>query len=144
MTSPGSHAKRAEELTASADYLGAIKEYEQHMQERRRNPKRPAEENPSFYNLLIGDLYLRLDDFDKAKDAYERAQKDQVTPDLVNERFLRLGRYLREQSKFEQAIILLQQHRALDPLLFDFEIDQTHKDMVRSEQNAEREKAKEN
>lgn len=135
-----SHAHRAEEFAQEKNYAQAIKQYEFHIQARLHNPNRPEEENPYFYYLLIGDLFLKLNDFSNAKASYVKAKNAQVSSELVNERLRGLSRYLEGQGNYEGAIQLLQEFRNLDPMFFDLEIDQVHKQMIQSEE--EQEKAK--
>ncbi|MCB0325156.1 MAG: tetratricopeptide repeat protein [Bdellovibrionales bacterium] len=122
-----SHAALAEELTAEHQYEAAIEEYRRHLNDRLTDEHRTAEENPYFYELLIGDLYLRLERVDDAINAYESALREKVDTGLVGERLRRLGDWYEERGQYEQAIATLRKYRFLDPLTFDLEIDRLHK-----------------
>jgi tetratricopeptide (TPR) repeat protein len=131
---PRTHALNAETLKLEGQWLAAIKEYELHVKARIESAHRPASENPYFYYLLIGDLYLENGDFAQAKTSYELALSEQVSSDLVHDRLRDLGKWLAKEKHYEQAIDVLLSYRHLDPALFDIEIDRIHKEMVRAEQ----------
>ena len=126
-----SHAGRAEVLAKEGKYQEAIDEYELHLEQRLASESRSEGENPYFYKLLIGDLYLELNQVDKAVEAYEVALEREVRPGLTKERFRRLGNWYSERGEIEEGILVLKKYRELDPLLFDLEIDRLHKESLR-------------
>ena len=128
-----STAERADQLAASGQWEEAIELYQTHMQERLTSKSRPDEENPYFYHLLIGDLYLDQDKEKKALENYKIAEKENVASVLVVDRYRRLARWYSSRKDHERAISFLRSVRQLDPLIFDADIDLIHKKMVADE-----------
>lgn len=141
-----SQAIIAEELRKEGKFKEAIEHYETHIENRIADSKRSAEENPHFYYLLIGDIYLEIDQFDDARGAYDTARENIILKEtnieetplalLVLDRYRTLGSYLEKQEKLQEAIDLLKEYRDLDPAKFDHDIDRIHKKMVKKEQEA--------
>lgn len=131
-----SHAQRAQELREQGKFKQAIGEYQKHIEKRLSDESRPADENPYFYYLLIGDTYREMDDFAEAKLAYETAQTHRVDEELVKDRFRLLGKYWEDKHEYEKAIEILMVYRELDPEMFNADIDRIHKRMIREEEEA--------
>ena len=131
------YAQHAAILREEKKYHEAIVAYEKHIEERSLDQKRPADENPAFYYLLIGDIYLELQDPDKALKSYEQSLAAQISPDLVSYKLRMLAHWYEAQNQLEQAIAHLQRFRESDPVMFDFDIDRLHKKQL-SNEDAER------
>lgn len=123
-------AERAEALEEKGEYLKAIEAYEKHIVDRQESGKLFVNENPYFYKLLIGDLYLKLIQPDNAEQAYVFALEKEVSKPLTTHRLKKLGTWYEEKGDFENAFLIVEKHRELDPLLFDLEIDRLHKAKV--------------
>lgn len=132
-----SHADRAAELQAEGKLSAAIGEYNQHMQQRLESKRRPESENPYFYQILIGDLYLKQGNAEEALKAFITAKERSVESALVADRLRSLALWYSDQGKHEQGIVLLREFRALDPLMFDFFIDRIHRKQVAAEEGQE-------
>ncbi len=124
---PSTHAKQAELAAKEGNYQKAIIEYQAHFEARQSDSGRPNDENPYFYYLLIGDLYLKMNDPEQAEAAYDIALAQQVTSTLLSDRYRHLGRWFSQHQRYEDALKVLHKHRGLDPQLFDIEIDAAHK-----------------
>jgi tetratricopeptide (TPR) repeat protein len=127
-----SEADRAEALWGEGKKEEAIEAYEAHIQNRMKRKKRLPNENPYFYKLMIGDIYLELDKAEEAEKAYLVAHEKKVSPPLCADRLRKIGRYYEERKEYEKAFEILRKHRELDSLLFDLEIDRLHKSLVNS------------
>ena len=132
-----SHAQRAAQLRTEKRYDEAIAEYRIHMEERRRDSHRPPEENPSFYELLIGDTYAEAGRTEEAEAAYTRAVDEGVHVELVNFKLRHLAQALEEKGKLQEAIDFLKKYRDRDPVMFDYDIDRLHKKIVAQEESQE-------
>ena len=116
--SPGStNLEKAEELLQDGRPQEAIQAYRLHMAERLAVQNRPDWENPFFYLLLIGDIQLDQGQVDAALASYSEAEKREVSPPLVSDRYRRIGRWYEERGRLEQAYEFLERHRRLDDLL---------------------------
>lgn len=131
-----SHATQAEELEEQGKLEEAIAQYEKHIEKRLRAKSRPDHENPHFYQILIGDLYLRLDRPDAAKQAFESAHQNGVNVEFVSERFRRLAHWYAKRERFNEALELLARYRELDPFMYDIDTDTIHKQLVKKDQQA--------
>jgi tetratricopeptide (TPR) repeat protein len=127
------YLKLAQEESQTGKYEVAIGHYEAHISNRLQSPNLPGGENPYFYKALIGDLYLKLDKPDEAKAAYTEALKHDVANEIVVDRFRQLARWYREHKQYDLAMSVLSEHRSLDPLMFDYEMDQLHRELIRNE-----------
>jgi len=123
-------AERAEALEKKGEYLEAIQAYENHISTRLASDKLYKNENPSFYKLLIGDLYLELEQVEQAEQAYLAALEKEVSKPLCADRIKKLGQWHEKKGNFEEAFKIIEKHRELDTLLFDLEIDRLHKAKV--------------
>jgi len=131
---PLSRAEGARELWEEGKFEEAVQEYELHIKERKKNPKRPESENPDFYQLFIGDIYLELSKPEQAKAAYQLAKEKEVRKSLIIDRFKRLARWWEDKKEFQKAINSLRPLSDLDPLTVDPEIDRLHRKMVGEEE----------
>lgn len=130
-----SHAAQAEMLRREGKTAEAVSEYESHILERLKNPLRPQDENPYFYYIHIGDIYREAGQFDKAIEAYGKAQQNDVEPVLVADRIILIAETYRKENRFDAAFALLRRFRELDPLLMDGQMDELHKAQVEMEQS---------
>jgi tetratricopeptide (TPR) repeat protein len=128
-----SYLQKAEALRDKGKYLEAIEAYETHIKFRNKSKKKLEGETPSFYYLMIGDIYLEMDQPEKAEQAYKTALKAEKNIPLCAERLRRLGKYYEQKGDIKQAIEAVRSNRELDPLLFDLEIDRLHKALVEKE-----------
>ena len=133
-----SHAQRAQQLRQEGKFEEAITEYRLHMELRRKDAHRPPDENPAFYELLIGDVYLDANSPLEAEESYQRASDADVHGDLVNFKFRHLGQWYESQGNLEKAIQILKKYRDRDPLMFDYDIDRLHKAMLRREDEGQK------
>lgn len=114
-------------------YEEAIAAYRMHRDERLEASDRPDWENPHFYTLLMGDVELRRDQPEQAMMLYKKAEREQVTPALVTDRYRALAAWYAEHDQLEQAMTVLRTYRARDPLLFDAMLDKTAKKLTAKE-----------
>ena len=133
--SASQHLQKAEELSREGDLPGAIEEYNQHIQDRLAQEHRPDWENPYFYELLIGDLYLRSDDFDLALKSYERAESQGIDKSLVADRYRLVAARYEQLEEYEAALTILTKYRDRDPLLFDLVSDRVARAIVQKEES---------
>lgn len=128
--SSASHLLRAEALRKEQQYELAIEEYELYVAQRKTVKDLPPEQNPFFYYLLIGDCRLALGQVEEAKVAYLTARDNGVEKDLVGAKLRNLAHWHEERREYDAAIAILQEFRALDPLLFDVDLDRNHKKLL--------------
>ncbi|MCB0328606.1 MAG: hypothetical protein KDD70_03050 [Bdellovibrionales bacterium] len=128
------HLRKAEEYQRQGNFGKAIEAYEQHIASRLEIENRPKWENPYFYNLLIGDLYLKEELIEKALAEYEYAQKQNVSEGLVSDRFRLVANWLAEHDRIEEAIEILNKYRSSDPLLYDLMRDRLARTLVEREE----------
>lgn len=133
LSAAGGHRREAEKLKTEGKLREAIEQYEQHIAERRGADSKFPGENPSFYYIMIGDLYLKLEEPERALDAYLKAYEDGVMPEFVVDRLRQVSAYYEGQQLYQQAIELLTKYRELDSLLFDWDIDRLHKKIIQKE-----------
>jgi tetratricopeptide (TPR) repeat protein len=124
----------ADELRKNGNHEEAIEVLRRHISQREADESRPAWENPYFYELEIGDIYLEEDKTLDAITTYESAEKHNVEAGLVADRFRELAEKYRTNKQYDEAIALLKAHRALDPLLFDNAMDLIAKEAVKQEE----------
>lgn len=128
-----SHAEKAEKLRKAQKFEAALAEYRLHFENRLGDKKRPTEENPYFYYLLIGDTYLDLQRPKEAREAYVTAKEHEVDIALVIDRIRRLSDYFVDKGEFDTATQTLKEFRDIDPDIFDADIDAVHKQMIATE-----------
>lgn len=132
----GEHLEKAEEATRQGDIGRAIESYRSHIAYRLSLTDRPEWENPSFYELMIGDLELRRNDVAAALQAFERAEQAGVEAGLVSDRYRAAGTWLEQHDREIEALELLKKYRERDPLLFDAMLDRIAKEVTRREEFA--------
>jgi hypothetical protein len=130
----GEHLRAAEEATRKGDITAAIESYRRHIAYRLSLAERPEWENPSFYELMIGDLELRRGDVAAALGAFERAETAGIERGLVSDRFRATGTWLEQNGREVEALELLKKYRDRDPLLFDAMLDRIAKEVTRKEE----------
>ncbi len=130
------HLRNAERYTREKEYEKAIQSYTMHMQERLDLKEKPEWENPYFYWLLIGDLYLKSENVKEALKAYELAENEKVSPGLISDRYRYVAHWYAERDKYDEAIEILTKYRDRDDLLFDLTRDRIARDMVSAEESA--------
>jgi len=126
--------KRAEELSRQGNYTEAIQAYRSHMQKRLALPNRPEWENPYFYQVLIGDIYLGQGDPTDALDSYLEADKQGVDSFLIADRIRSVAQWYEQKGELQSAIDLLTTHRSRDSLLFDSMLDRYARALVKREE----------
>lgn len=129
----------AKHLIEEKKYDEAIAEYHLHIDERLNSPTRPTDENPFFYYILIGDVYLKKNDINSALGAFKTAHENQVHDKLVLDRFRQVSDIYVSEKKFDIAIELLNTYREIDSLLVDSDIDRIHRTMVEAEDESKKE-----
>ncbi|MCC6220127.1 MAG: tetratricopeptide repeat protein [Deltaproteobacteria bacterium] len=137
---PGAHRELAEKLRQEGKADEAIAHYRKHIDERLADKHRKDSENPYFYYILIGDIYLETNRPTEALAFYKQAEESQVQREFVIDRLRQVASYFENESSKEKAIELLRANRDLDPLLFDADIDRIHKEIVKSELEGEENK----
>lgn len=133
ITSSADLVTQAEADLESGKYQEAIEAYRSHRDERLEASDRPDWENPHFYTLLMGDAELRRDQPEQAMSLYEQAEREQVTPTLVTDRYRAIAAWYAEHDQLEQAMTVLKTYRVRDPLLFDAMLDKTAKKLTAKE-----------
>ncbi len=122
--------KKAEEFTRQQNYKEAIESYKTHIAFRLAQEPRPSWENPYFYYLIIGDLYLKLEAPIRAIEAYEFAEEKQVEPGLISDRLRFVANWYAKDGQYEKAIELLSDYNDRDPILFDLTRDRLAREHV--------------
>ena len=95
--------RHAEELSRQGRYKEAIEEYRAHMEARLAVANRPEWENPYFYLLLIGDVYLGKGEIERALTSYEDAEKNGVHEALVSDRYRSVAARYEEKGDLKKA-----------------------------------------
>lgn len=128
------YLREAEIYERQGDFPQAIKAYRQHIQRRLENENRAEWENPAFYLLHIGDLYLKQSLVEEALGEYEAARVEGVARTLVADRFRLVAAWLAERGQIQEAIEILSAHRDEDPILFDLMRDRLAREKVAHEE----------
>ena len=121
----------AEQLSRQGKYEGAIAAYRSHMDSRLAVIERPDWENPYFYLLLIGDVYLGKGDAEKALESYEEAERNGVHESLVSDRYRSTAAWHEERGELQKAFDILTRYRSRDTLLFDSMLDRIARAMTK-------------
>jgi tetratricopeptide (TPR) repeat protein len=129
-------ANQAEELTQQGYYEEAIAQYRIHMRDRLEVSDRAEWENPHFYLLRIGDLYLRMGQPQSALEAYREAETNQVEKSLISDRYRALAHWYVENNQLQSAFDLLKTYRDRDSLLFDAMLDRVGRALTNQETRA--------
>lgn len=132
-TSGSEDLRRADELSREGRYEEAIATYRKHMDYRLTVTNRPAWENPYFYLLLIGDEYLHRGEPTKALEQYEEAERKEVHPTLISDRYRAIARWYEEHGELQRALDILKQFRDRDSLLFDAMADRVARALTEQE-----------
>lgn len=111
----------------------AISLYKQHMQQRLETSWKIKNENPYFWLLTVGDVYLEAGDPVKARQAYDLARENNVEVPLLVDRYLTLATWYKDHGDSKEAIAILTEYRSLDTLLFNGELDAISKELVAQE-----------
>lgn len=130
---PRNELQRAEKYFALGEYQKAALAYQRHMEERLLERSRPKDENPYFYLLLIGDCQMQLGQIDQAIGSYQQAEKQEVTPELLADRFRLVSAWFERQGDLYKAFDYAKKYRDYDPLLFDALLDRLSRDIVKQE-----------
>jgi KDO2-lipid IV(A) lauroyltransferase len=115
--------KRAEEALREGKYEAAIAAYQSHMQRRLSLSDRPEWENPYFYELLIGDVYLTEGKIPEALTHYEIAESKGIHTSLVSDRYRSVASWYEERGELRKSFDILVKYRERDSLLFDSMLD---------------------
>jgi hypothetical protein len=126
-------ANQAEEFTQLGQYEEAIQLYREHIESRLSVSNRAEWENPHFYLLRIGDLYLRMEQPQAAIDAYRDAEAHKVEDSLISDRYRALAHWYIEHNQLQAAFDLLKTYRGKDSLLFDAMLDRVGRAMTAQE-----------
>lgn len=124
------HLQKAEESTRQDEYEEAIEHYKQHIEFRLAQGKKPSWENPYFYYLIIGDLYLKMKAPLKAIESYTFAEKQEVEPGLISDRLRLVASWYAQEGEYEKAIEVLSEYNDRDPILFDLTRDRLAREHV--------------
>lgn len=127
------YLKEAEESTRKGDYESAINAYFNHIESRRTLEDRPEWENPNFYLLLIGDLYLKQGNVDDALRIYEEAEEKGIESTFVSDRYRMVARMFEDKGELKEAIDVLTKYRERDPLLNDLMLDRLSRELIKKE-----------
>jgi tetratricopeptide (TPR) repeat protein len=127
------HLKKAEEFSRAEDYEKAIMHYKNHIADRLSAKDRPEWENPYFYYLIIGDLYLLQGKVSSSLAAYNMAEDNGVDVTLVADRYRYVASWHENKDEWEQAFYLLQQYEDRDPLLFNLIMDRLGRKITKLE-----------
>jgi tetratricopeptide (TPR) repeat protein len=126
-------AHRAEELTQQERFEEAISQYRVHIQTRLKVSNRADWENPHFYLLRIGDLYLRMGQPQAALDAYREAEANQIEASLISDRYRAVAHWYVENNQLQSAFDVLKTYRDRDSLLFDAMLDRVGRALTKQE-----------
>jgi tetratricopeptide (TPR) repeat protein len=132
--SSSKYLREAEACERQGDFEQAIRAYRQHIRKRLEKENRPEWENPAFYLLLIGDLYLQQSLVKEALLEYEQARLEGVARSLVADRFRLVAAWLAEKGQTQEAIEILSLYREEDPVLFDLMRDRVVREKVAHEE----------
>lgn len=123
----------ADQARKDGRFQEAIQLYKQHLQTRLNTSWKIKNENPYFWLLTVGDVYLQAGDPVKAQLAYDQARTQNVDLPLLVDRYLSLATWYKEHGNTKEAIAILTEYRSLDTLLFNGELDTISKELVDKE-----------
>lgn len=113
----------AQEAQSSGETELAISLYKEHIQQRLTAKDRPEWENPWFYYLVIGDIFLKNGDIDKAVIYYIEAEKKGVKTEYVTDHIIRIALHYEEKEQYSEALKHLQNYKDRDPDFFNLIMD---------------------
>ena len=125
-----SYAKLGSQLRCEKRYDEAVERYREHIEARLEDSRREPDENPYFYLIIIGDIYLEQGNTEKAMESFIEAKQKEVELALVADRVRRAAQVLRSQKKLREAVSLLKEFRELDDFGFDLDLDELLKEIV--------------
>ncbi|MCC6932320.1 MAG: hypothetical protein IT292_03595 [Deltaproteobacteria bacterium] len=128
-----SFAEEAQEMLKEGLYDDAIYEYQKHINYRLQDESRPADENPYFYYLLIGDIYLKQSKPEDAVLYYSLAKEKEVSAPFLSDRYRQLAYWYKQKGDYTKALEILETYRSIDETNFDYAIDEVHKQMLAAE-----------
>lgn len=132
--SPGNeHLKEAERLSREKKYDQAVAEYRRHIESRLKVKNRAEWENPYFYLILIGDVYLSAERVGEALESYEEAEKQGISTLLCADRYRSVARWYEERGDLDRALEVLKKYRDRDPLIFDSILDRVSREITSKE-----------
>lgn len=132
----GTKLELAEQLLRENRHEDAIAAYRAHIENRLAISDRPEWENPQFYLLVIGDVYLGQGDITNALACYDQAAKEGIHPSLISDRYRSTAKWYEDRNQLKEAMEVLKQHRELDTLLFDAMLDRIAKTLTEQENEA--------
>ncbi len=125
---------QAEVHTEKNEYQQAIESYQHHIEQRLADSKRAQWENPYFYLIRMGDLYLKLENPSGALEKYIEAENQNVEKELVSDRIRSLASWYESKNELRKAIDLLALHREKDQFLFDSMLNRMTRKLTELEQ----------
>ena len=125
--------KRAEESLREGKYDAAVEAYQSHMQERLSHTNRPEWENPYFYELLIGDVYLSQGKVPEALSHFEIAESKGIHTSLVSDRYRSVATWYENRGELKKSFDILVKYRDRDSLLFDSMLDRIARTLTAQE-----------
>lgn len=133
LSEQGDPIERAERHTEEGHYDEALALYRKHMDDRLAATNRPEWENPYFYLLAIGDVYLRMGQPEQALGAYNEAESHGVETSLIADRYRSVAHWYIDRRKLDQALEVLKKYREKDTLLFDSLLDKVGRALTAQE-----------
>jgi KDO2-lipid IV(A) lauroyltransferase len=121
---------KAEQLRSEQNFEQAISLYQEHIEKRLRFHDREDWENPYFYELIIGDIYLEQGKLSEAHKAYISAKSHNVDHELFLDRIRQLASKYEERKDFQVALELLKPYANEDPILINSQLDRISKALV--------------
>lgn len=133
---PDSLASKADKSVEDGELDHAIEIYRAHIDERLSESDRPEWENPYFYLLMIGDVYMKKGDPAKATESYVSAESMGVETDLVSDRLLQVATWYEEKGDINGAIDHLLKFRKRDELRYDALLNELGRKLTELEEKA--------
>ena len=121
--------KAAQEFN-DGDLEQARKNYFRHMKKRLLDESRPNDENPFFYLVLIGDIYLKEEKLERAFYFYRVGHGKKVKTPLIAYRIRKVALAYHKNKQSEIALDILREYRELDEFAFDAEKDKIHREYI--------------
>lgn len=128
------YLEQADYLIGEGQLDQAIEMYKRHIDYRLGVKNRAEWENPYFYYLLIGDLYLKQDKPEESLAAFELAEDKNVERPLLSDRYRLVAGWYEKHNDLKQAVSVLKKYRDRDELMFDAMLDRLSKELTRQEE----------